>query len=246
MSSSTATHSVAIDLSPALREQLLDPQVWQPVLEKYAKAVNLAVASVDREGHCGTIINARPTWSLVSAKASSPGRDCGFSLALLNSCPCVADALKNGDIVLIHDRVRLAHFAIPLMLGEHRLGALIGGQVFDQYPDQLALEHIAGTAGLSSQEVWQVARLEHPVKQATLEVYADLLRMLGNNFLQARYQQLVEDRRLAEMTQLREDLQERVTDLETFERAVVGRELKMIELEKELEALKPKQGRLHH
>ncbi|MBD0305937.1 MAG: hypothetical protein ICV76_05220 [Nitrospiraceae bacterium] len=48
----------------------------------------------------------------------------------------------------------------------------------------------------------------------------------------------MEDSRLAELTQLREDLQARVEELEKFEAAVVGRELKMIELERELEGLK--------
>ena len=231
--------SVSVEMRPSsLSGQLLDPQAWQPVLEKYAKAVNLAVSFVDKNGHCGTIINAKPTWTLVSAKVSSSTGDCGFSLASHTFCTCAADAMKNGDAVFVRDRVRLTHFAIPLALNEQPLGALLGGQVFDQYPDQSVLEHIAREAGLSPVDVWQVARLEHPVKRATLKVYADLLWVLGDMFLQARYQKLVEERRLAEMTRLRGDLQERVEELETFEAAVIGRELKMIELENQLETLK--------
>jgi hypothetical protein len=84
---------------------------------------------------------------------------------------------------LWRDRAGLVHFAVPLILGKHALGALVAGQVFDQYPDQLAVEHVAGQLGLARQDVWQLARLEHPVKSATVRVYADLLATLADHTL---------------------------------------------------------------
>jgi hypothetical protein len=44
----------------------------------------------------------------------------------------------------------------------------------------------------------------------------------------------------AELERSKEELQGKIKDLEKFEDAVVGRELKMIALEKELNALKKK------
>src|SRR5208283_2040331 len=132
------------------------------------------------------------------------GVGCPFSLAPLLPCNCVADALARGGFVMARDRTGLVHFAVPLVLGEHPLGALVAGQVFDQYPEQLPLEHVAKQLGLSPAPVWQVARLEHPVKRATLEVYADLLATLGQTFLQTRYHRTIEAVRLAEMTRLRD------------------------------------------
>jgi signal transduction histidine kinase len=79
------------------------------------------------------------------------------------------------------------HFAVPLVLGGHPLGALVAGQVFDQFPEQQSLEQAAKQLGLSPVRAWQLARLEHPVKRATLEVYADLLATLGQMFLQTYY-----------------------------------------------------------
>jgi hypothetical protein len=46
------------------------------------------------------------------------------------------------------------------------------------------------------------------------------------------------EERIRELQQSRLELHEKVTDLEQFEDAVVGRELKMIEMEKEIERLK--------
>jgi signal transduction histidine kinase/ActR/RegA family two-component response regulator len=94
------------------------------------------------------------------------------------------------------------------VLGEHPLGALVAGQVFDQYPEQLPLEQVAKAFGLPRHEVWQLARLEHPVKKDILRVYGDLLANLGRTFLQTRYHTTIEADRLAEMTRLHDLLAE--------------------------------------
>src|SRR6266849_319826 len=179
----------------------------------------------------GETINPRPTWSLLHAKPptgirsqESGVRDqesadrsdvphlspdsclltpggCPFSLTPLKPCNCVADALARGGFVEARDRTGLVHFAVKLVLGEHSLGALVAGQVFDQYPEQLPLEQMARQLGLPLAPVWQAARLEHPVKRATLEVYADLLATLGQTFLQTCYHTiLATERRLQEIT----------------------------------------------
>jgi len=190
---------LGVELQPAIRADLLDPVNWQEGLATFARATNLAVALADAAGRLiGEYINPRPTWSHLYAKTPRPivpklefGNDgpgelgCPFSLAPLQLCNCVADALAIGGFVMARDRTGLVHFAVPLVLDGHPLGALVAGQVFDQYPEQLPLEQVARQFGLSS--AWQLARLEHPVKRATLEVYADLLATLGQTFLQTRY-----------------------------------------------------------
>jgi signal transduction histidine kinase len=131
---------------------------------------------------------------------------------------CVAKALRAGGFRVTRDRTGLVHVTVPLVLGEHALGALVAGQVFDQYPEQLVLEHVAVTFGLHPQQVWQLARLEQPVKRATLRVYADLLATLGNTFLRTCYDTLIEANHLAEMTRLRDLLQQRTQELTAADR----------------------------
>jgi signal transduction histidine kinase len=132
---------------------------------------------------------------------------------LPHPCTCVAEALTTGGMRVTRDRTGLVHVTVPLLLGEHAVGALVAGQVFDQFPESLVLEHVAVTFGLRPEKVWQLARLEPPVKPATLRVYADLLATLGNTFLQTRYDMAIEANRLAEMTQLRDLHQQRTQDL---------------------------------
>ena len=109
---------------------------------------------------------------------------------------------------MTRDPTGLVHFAVPLQLGEHRLGALVAGQVFDQYPEQLPLEQVANAFGLPRHEVWQLARLEHPIKKDSLRVYGDLLATLGQTFLLTRYHATIEAEHVAQVTRLSDLLAE--------------------------------------
>jgi len=129
---------------------LLDPAVWQERLETYARATQLAVALVDTDGRLlGPCINPRPTWRLLRAQRPTDAAGCPFCLMPSQSRRCIANALTTGHVSITRDRTGLVHVTVPLVLGEHALGALVAGQVFDQYPDQLVLEHSAVTFGLS-------------------------------------------------------------------------------------------------
>jgi signal transduction histidine kinase len=116
------------------------------------------------------------------------------------------------------------------VLGEHPLGALVAGQVFDQYPEQLPLEQVARQLGLSPAPAWQAARLEHPVKLATLEVYAELLATLGQTFLQTRYHTILAaerrgQERTAEANEARARLLKQVLSAREEEQRRIARDL---------------------
>jgi uncharacterized protein YlxW (UPF0749 family) len=53
------------------------------------------------------------------------------------------------------------------------------------------------------------------------------------------------EKAVRDLQESKAELQEKILDLEKFEEVVVGRELKMIALEKELENLKREVGRLN-
>jgi signal transduction histidine kinase len=188
----------AAALAPAIQAALFDPESWRESLDAYAQATNLAVALVDVAGCLrGSCVNPQPTWRQLHATQEASGAGCPFALAPRRPCTCVRDALARRQLVLARDRTGLVHFAVPLVLDDQPVGALLAGQVFDQYPEQLLLEHVATHVGLSPQAVWQVARLELPVKRGTLRVYGRLLANLGQAFLYARYHTLLDAQRLA-------------------------------------------------
>ena len=200
-------------LLPTMRDALFDPESWHESLEAYARTTNLAVALADAAGRLlGTCINPRPTWSRLHAKQAAADGGCPFSLAPRQPCMCVGDALTTRGLVLARDRTGLVHFTVPLVLGDQPLGVLLAGQVFDRYPEQLLLEQVAKHSGLPPSDIWQRARLEPPVKQATLRVYGRLLATLGNAFLRTQYHTIMETNRLAELSRAHDTLEQRVQE----------------------------------
>jgi len=204
-----------VELSPALRADLLDPAAWEEGLEKYALAMHLAVVLVDAVGRVlGRCLNPQPFWGLLRGREPAGAGECPFALAPAEPCACVADALEKGAVVRAQDRSGLVHFAVPLVIGKDRLGALVAGQVFEEYPEQLLIEQVAKRLGLSPAKAWERARLEHPVAPATLRVYEDLLATLGQAFLQGRYHTLLDATRRAERARAEEALRRAYDELE--------------------------------
>jgi PAS domain S-box-containing protein len=194
--------------------ELLDPESWGEILSRYGRTMKLAVALTDIHGNLlGPCHNPQPVWVLArrrkpeSDAAGSSGsessgsesrRACPFCLAPHSSCNAAADALATGEIVFVHDQADLTHAAIPLFLGNQRLGTLIAGQVFAQYPQPLALKRVAKYFGASPQDLWHAAVHQVPISRATLRLYADLLASLGQAFLRQRYAAIL-DRSLHQM-----------------------------------------------
>ncbi len=185
-----------------MREELLDPEQWAELLGTYARTVGLAVAITDRDGRqTGPCHNAQAAWLGAfdiknTHQTVNDTGTCSFCLDPTEPCQAVQEALSTQRVVQVRDRTGMVHLAVPLTLGGQPLGGLIAGQVFDQYPEPLPLERVARKLGISVQQFWQHARLQSPVRNATLHVYGELLLSLGKAFLRQRYSAIL-DRRLA-------------------------------------------------
>ena len=126
-------------LSPALRTALVDPASWRESLEAFAHSTHLAVALVDATGQpLGPCLNPRPLWSQLHAALGAAGAACPFALVPFQPCTCVRDALARQDLVLVRERTGLVHVTVPLVLDGCPVGALLAGQVFDQYPGSVS------------------------------------------------------------------------------------------------------------
>jgi PAS domain-containing protein len=191
-----ASPTAETDLSDAdldrWRAELLDPDSWGEILLRYGRATRLAVALTGVDGHLlGPCHNPQPVWNLVRQSATvlvpEPAPACPFCLVPDPPCDAVAAAWESGAAVFVNDPAGLAHMAIPLFLGRQRLGVLIAGQTFAQYPEQWALRSLATRMGVSQNDLWHAAIHQVPISRATLRRYADLLASLGQAFLRQRY-----------------------------------------------------------
>jgi PAS domain S-box-containing protein len=190
-----ADENADFELSAKMRVDLLDFDAWGEVLKMYGRALRVAVALTDSDGLImGKCYNPQPVWSLVRDAASDWDPGCPFCITKRLPCAAVADAVRTGAAVVVHDQAGLTHVAIPLTLGKETLGAIIAGQVFDRYPEPLILRRVARDFGISAQELWEVAKKERPVAGTLLQASGDLLGALGHAFLRQRHGAILEER----------------------------------------------------
>ncbi len=209
------------ELTTALRAALLDPALWRERLGEFARATDLAVALTDEQGRLlGEYILPQSSWSRSTSPRSTAIDECPFSPATLQPCSCVRDAL-NGSRVVVRDGPGLIHFAVALSLGHRPLGVLLAGQVSDRPPERGPRRRTAARLGLSLDGVPQSDRQGHPVKQATLQVYAELLGTLGQMILESNYHAFREAGRLEEMTRLRNRAMTEIAEQRRVEAMVV-------------------------
>jgi len=181
-------HLREAELSDFDLAELLDQDSWAEILSQYGHTMRLAVALTDTQGNLlGPCHNPQPVWSLARKAMAQWGSACPFCLAPKTPCRAVSEALATGEVVYVEDQAGLAHVAVPLLLGGRPLGALIAGQSLSQYPQPLLLQRVAKNLGASQQELWNAAVHQAPVSHATLHLYADLLKSLGQAFLRQRY-----------------------------------------------------------
>jgi PAS domain S-box-containing protein len=212
-----------VDLSREERAELLDVKAWGPMLETYGNTMKLAVALTDVEGNLlGRCHNAQPIWTLVQSAIAGKGTGCPFCLAPSSPCTAVSDALRTGLPTIVRDQAGLTHVAVPLSLGNQRLGAIIAGQVADQYPESLLLQRAAKIFGVSAQALWRLSTKQRPVSRSVLQQAGDLLCTLGQAFLRQRYGAILETH--VARTNLRfRLLVECVTDYALFTTDYLGR-----------------------
>lgn len=211
-----------VDLSRQERAELLDVKAWGPMLETYGRTMKVAVALTGAEGNLlGRCHNVQPVWTLIHSTIVDRGT-CPFCLSPPSPCTAVADALRTGIPTIVRDSAGLTHVAVPLSLGNHRLGAIIAGQVSNQYPESLFLQRAAKKFGVSAQLLWNLSNKQRPVSRAALQLAGDLLCTLGQAFLRQRYSAILEAH-VAETNLRFRLLVEGVTDYALFTADHLGR-----------------------
>jgi two-component sensor histidine kinase/ligand-binding sensor protein len=183
-----------------LDRQLLDPGAWVPVIDRFARSCRLAVQLFDASGRALTRVVNEQEFSL-SLHAGLPDDERPLGATKSDTEDLARRAIRSGELTVATDDSGLGYVAVPLRLAGRGRGALIAGQVFLRFPDQLALDRMGRKRGVPS--LWAAARRERPISQAVLTTYGELLLTLGQAFLEARHSELLKLRESQEQIRRR-------------------------------------------
>lgn len=196
---------------------------WRKTLAHFARATGLTLALFDSAGvlRVGPLGGNPLGEALLAAGAWGEPDGICFAAAREVALRCVAQsAIAQTTLCDV-----LSAVAIPIGNANTTEGAIVAGWVFNNFPEPVSTNRLAGALGLSFPEIWQIVRQVSPMSGEKLALYADLLQMLADLFIKQRAD-------TEERFQLIDELKRRQHELERAARtrdelfAVVSHELR--------------------
>ncbi|MGE5052737.1 MAG: PAS domain S-box protein, partial [Acidobacteriota bacterium] len=162
-------------------EVLFSSDLWQPALEKYARAAHLTVKLFDSELRViGRPIHPTPLFQLFDERGYDPG--------IFVECArrCIVQT-QDRPPVIVSQFHGLAVVGTSHFLEGEIVGAGVGGYVLADFSQVSEIQSLARQAGIAFDRLWEVARQQQPVPQNRLIVHGELLQVLGDALLRENY-----------------------------------------------------------
>lgn len=162
---------------PESPNDLFDPGVWTPALEKYAAVTRLLVGVYNAEGQS---VEPRGASNALAALFEERSYDPG----LFEECAQRCLAQRNGrEPIIVEGAYGLAVVGASLMLDDEVVGAVVAGYVLVDFTQVYGMHRLAAESGVSFERLWQVARQLPPVPRDRLMLHGQLLQALGEALL---------------------------------------------------------------
>lgn len=126
---------------------IIDVTVLQSIQDAFAKATGMAALTVDLE-HDVTLLSNPTNFCIKLTRGSKEGyKRC-------NECDLKGgnEAACKKKPVVYYCHAGLVDFAAPILIGEKQIGALLGGQVLPEPPDEKKFRKIARELGVNEDE----------------------------------------------------------------------------------------------
>jgi signal transduction histidine kinase/CheY-like chemotaxis protein len=186
---------------PLPGDNLFDPGVWRPALEKYAAVTRLMVHVYDADGR---LVEPWAAANPLAALFEEHGYDAGLFAECARDCLTARDfgAGRYRQPIVLEGGYGLAVVGTGLVLDGRLVGAAVAGYVLVDFTQVYGMQRLAAESGVSFERLWNVARLLPPVPKDRLMLHGELLQALGDALLRENRrtrasQQSVTDLKLA-------------------------------------------------
>ncbi len=159
-------------------DTLFDIAVWTPALKKFGAVTQLSIAlyGADEQIVCGPL----PATPIVATFAKH-----GYDPGMFAECvrECLAQPADKRPPIVVAPSSGLAVAGVSLLLDGRIVGALVASYAVVNFCESVAIARLAREAGMPFQELWAVARKQHPTPTRRLVLLGELLQVLGDTLL---------------------------------------------------------------
>lgn len=177
-----------------------DMQKFEEIMQEWARATGLATVAVDADGKYLSECYNFTDFCIKLTRGSKEG------------CKRCEKCDREGKGVY-ECHAGLVDFAIDLKVGDEKVGAVIGGQVLPEHPDEEKFRKVAREIGVDEDRYVKALEGVNVRSREAIEASANLLGSVLNNFVNASYEHDRNRRILNGLEQKIEDAAECVHDV---------------------------------
>ena len=168
-------------------KDLLDVDFLQDFQDNFAYSVGVASLTEDEHGNPLT----RPSCFSVLCMKFFRSTEAGRKRCRQSDVWGVKEAVRTGRPAVYECHAGLIDFAAPIMLDGRNIGAIYGGQVLTEAPDEEKFRRIACEAGIDPEEYVAAVKEIPVISEAKLKAIVNVLFSIANTLSEKAYQTLV-------------------------------------------------------
>lgn len=175
-----------IDFEKLEIKDIIDVDVLQSFLDNFAIAVNCAAVSVDLSGNEVT----RPSYYRDFCQDYIHKSTIGDQRCAVCHNEMGEKAVKQGKPFIGQCHAGLIDFAAPIIVEQHHIGTVLGGQILDSEPDLERMRNMAPELGISPDALAKAAKKIDIVATKNIQAAAEVLFVVVNEMAQSGYSRL--------------------------------------------------------
>ncbi|HEY5588346.1 MAG TPA: PocR ligand-binding domain-containing protein [Candidatus Paceibacterota bacterium] len=182
-----------LDLNVLEIKDVIDIKLLQTFQDNFATGMNIASVTVDKDGTPVTNPSSYTSFCIDFTHSTKVGDD-----------RCAASHKKAGEeaartrrpyIFTCH--AGLIDFAAPILVGDHLIGTILGGQILTSDPEEAKYRKTANEIGVNEEGYVEALKKVYMTKEENVTAAAEVLYIVANALSKTGYEQL----RLRSMSQ---------------------------------------------
>lgn len=182
------------DIAALEIKDVIDMNLLQTFQDNFATGMNIASVTVDKDGTPVTSPSSYTSFCIDFTHSTKTGDD-----------RCAADHKKGGEEAARTGRpyiftchAGLIDFAAPILIENHLIGTILGGQILTAPPDETKFRRTAHEIGVDEDGYADAAKKVYMTKEDNVRSAAEVLFIVANALSKSGYEQL----KLSSMSQV--------------------------------------------